>query len=129
MARLKRKTILNGIKKSLISLVLGFAGFNATAQDYQPIQDTISSKMIKIGDNVTTPYVNSKIVKKLVDNSKDYIEQKDKYTKKDIGEIVKDVHSNIIKEIPSIKEREKIDLCYVTSIINLAVLRANNIPA
>jgi tetratricopeptide (TPR) repeat protein len=120
-----KKTILNKLA------TLAFLGFislnNLNAQEnYHPKYHTIVHKVLQIEDSVKSSYPSLKTLDKLIDNSKKYIPKKENYTKEEIKKISQKFYSDMINEVPEIKN--EIEICHKSSLILLAIGEANNIP-
>ena len=143
------KGLLNKLKLGFAGLsLIGASYFNsvkAQEEDSLKCNNTIVHKMLQVEDGLKLDIKKStngqkwteenfkafpslQTLDSLIDESKCYIKQKDNYTKKDIEKISENIYSNILKKFPNIKEREKIDLCYRTSLIYLAIGQTNNLP-
>ena len=129
------KNFIQKLKTGIAGLsLMSFLYFNsATAQEnYIPKYNTIAHKMLMIEDSADNipfnTYPTLRTLDNLIDNAKNYIEKKENYTKQEIAEISKKIYGDILKQIPSIKERKDEDLCYRNSLIYLAIGQANNIP-
>ena len=118
------KGLKNKVKMGLVGLALaGTTVFNplSAQENYTPKYNTIAHKMNRIGNNL-----KPKTLDKYIDNSKNYIQRKDKYTREDIKNISKNIISDIKKNPPETKTPK--DLCYRNSLIYLAIGEANNLP-
>src|SRR3989338_2371593 len=145
------KGLLNKLKIGFAGLsLIGASYFNSvnaqtSEKNYISKYNTIVHKMLQVEDGLKLDIKKStngqkwteenfkafpslQTLDSLIDESKCYIKQKDNYTKKDIEKISENIYSNILKKFPNIKEREKIDLCYRTSLIYLAIGQTNNQP-
>ncbi len=122
----------NLVKAGMISLPLILGNpFNNQAkaqENYTSKYNTIAHKMIDIEQSykgyVTRPKKTT--LDKLIDESKDYIPQKDKYTLEEGKKICKDIYEHIPKK-RKIDYNLK-DICYRNSLAFLAIARANNLP-
>ena len=145
------KGLLNKLKIGFAGLsLIGASYFNSvnaqtSEKNYISKYNTIAHKMLQVEDSLKLDIKKStkgqkwteenfkafpslQTLDSLIDESKCYIKQKGNYTKKDLEKISENIYSSILKKFPNIKEREKTDLCYRTSLIYLAIGQTNNLP-
>lgn len=128
----KKQKLTNLVKAGIISLplIFGNPSTNAKAQErYESKYNTIAHEMVRIEQQHRYSQCYSpkkKLLDDLIDESKEYIPQKEEYTSEEGKKILKKISDHIPRKDKTSYDLQ--DVCYRQSLMMLAVARANNLP-